>query len=105
MNKLSPACSASKAANVAFGQPIAKTMVRMNIGATTLALGFVENNKVAPLLDCLEGDGIRAESQFNWVARPEELAKAVFFLASSESEWASGAVLDFNRASCLRVQG
>jgi 3-oxoacyl-[acyl-carrier protein] reductase len=37
------------------------------------------------------------------VARPEELAKAVYFLASPESEWASGAVLDFNGASYLRM--
>ena len=37
------------------------------------------------------------------VAAQEELAKAVYFLASAESEWASGAVLDFNGASYLRM--
>jgi hypothetical protein len=31
------------------------------------------------------------------------LAKAVSFLASADSEWASGAVLDFNGASYLRM--
>jgi len=50
-----------------------------------------------------EGDGIRSQSPFNRVAKPEELAKAVYFLASAESEWASGAVLDFNGASYLRM--
>jgi len=54
-------------------------------------------------LDGPEGDGIRAQSPFNRVARPQELAKAVYFLASPQSEWASGAVLDFNGASYLRM--
>ncbi len=35
--------------------------------------------------------------------RPEELAKAVYFLASPDNEWASGAVLDLNGASYLRM--
>ena len=55
------------------------------------------------LLDGPEGDGIRAQSPFNRVAKPEELAKAVYFLAAADSEWASGAVLDFNGASYLRM--
>ena len=68
-----------------------------------LAPGFVETDMAARLLDGPGGDGILAQSPFNRVARPEELAKAVYFLASAESEWTSGAVLDFNEASCLRM--
>jgi NAD(P)-dependent dehydrogenase (short-subunit alcohol dehydrogenase family) len=75
----------------------------MRIGVTTLAPGFVETDMAARLLDGPEGDGIRAQSPFNRVARPQEVAKAVYFLASAESEWASGAVLDFNGASYLRM--
>ena len=100
---LSPAYGASKAGIVAFGQSIAKALAPMNIGVTTLAPGFVETEMASRLLDGPEGDGIRAQSPFNRVARPEELAKAVFFLASADSEWASGAVLDFNGASYLRM--
>jgi len=100
---VSPAYGASKAAIVAFGQSIAKALAPMKIGVTTLAPGFVETDMAARLLDGPEGDGIRAQSPFNRVARPEELAKAVYFLASAESEWASGAVLDFNGASYLRM--
>ena len=100
---VSPAYGASKAAIVAFGQSIAKALAPMNIGVTTLAPGFVETDMAARLLDGPEGDGIRAQSPFNRVARPDELAKAVYFLASPESEWASGAVLDFNGASYLRM--
>jgi NAD(P)-dependent dehydrogenase (short-subunit alcohol dehydrogenase family) len=100
---LSPAYGASKAAIVAFGQSIAKALAPMQIGVTTLAPGFVETEMASRLLDGPEGPGIRAQSPFNRAARPEELAKAVYFLASPDSEWASGAVLDFNGASYLRM--
>jgi len=100
---LSPAYGASKAAIVAFGQSIAKALAPMHIGVTTLAPGFVETEMASRLLDGPEGPGIRAQSPFNRAARPEELAKAVYFLASPNSEWASGAVLDFNGASYLRM--
>ena len=100
---VSPAYGASKAAIVAFGQSIAKALAPVHIGVTTLAPGFVQTEMAKPLLDGPEGDGIRAQSPFNRVAKPEELAKAVYFLASPDSEWASGAVLDFNGASYLRM--
>jgi 3-oxoacyl-[acyl-carrier protein] reductase len=100
---VSPAYGASKAGIVAFGQSIAQALAPMHIGVTTLAPGFVETEMAARLLDGPEGDGIRAQSPFNRVAKPEELAKAVYFLASAHSEWASGAVLDFNGASYLRM--
>lgn len=100
---VSPAYGASKAAIVAFGQSIAKALAPMKIAVTTLAPGFVESDMATRLLDGPEGDGIRAQSPFNRVAKPEELAQAVFFLASPENEWASGAVLDFNGASYLRM--
>jgi len=76
---LSPAYGASKAAMVAFGQSIAKALAPMHIGVTTLAPGFVETEMAARLLDGPEGDGIRAQSPFNRVAKAEELAKAVSF--------------------------
>jgi 3-oxoacyl-[acyl-carrier protein] reductase len=37
------------------------------------------------------------------VATPEEVAAAVLFLASPKAEFASGAVLDVNVASYLRM--
>jgi len=48
------------------------------------------------------GDAIRAQSPFNRVAAPEEVAAAVVYLASPEAAWSSGAVLDLNGASHLR---
>jgi 3-oxoacyl-[acyl-carrier protein] reductase len=45
----------------------------------------------------------RAESPFGRVATAEEVAAAVVYLASPQAEWASGAVLDLNGASHLRL--
>jgi NAD(P)-dependent dehydrogenase (short-subunit alcohol dehydrogenase family) len=53
-------------------------------------------------LNSPHGDEIRAQSPFNRVATPEEIAAAVVYLASAEAGWASGAVLDLNGASYLR---
>ena len=99
----SPAYGASKAAIVAFGQSIAKALASEKIAVTTLAPGFVDTEMAARLLNSEVGDEIRAQSPFNRVAAPAELAKAVYFLASPDSEWASGAVLDFNGASYLTM--
>lgn len=100
---VSPAYGASKAAIVAFGQSIAKALAPLGIGVTTLAPGFVDTEMAAELLNGPTGDDIRNQSPFGRVAEPEELAKAIYFLASKESLWASGAVLDFNGASYLRM--
>ena len=99
----SPAYGASKAAIVAFGQSIAKALAPLKIAVTTLAPGFVDTEMAAELLQGSTGDEIRQQSPFNRVATPQELAKAVYFLASPDAEWASGAVLDYNGASYLRM--
>jgi NAD(P)-dependent dehydrogenase (short-subunit alcohol dehydrogenase family) len=49
------------------------------------------------------GDAIRAQSPFGRVARPDEIAAAVVYLASPEAAWTSGAILDLNGASYLRT--
>ena len=95
--------SSSKAGIVGLTRSLARELASRNVFVNCVAPGFVETDMAARLLDGPEGDGIRAQSPFNRVARPEELAKAVYFLASAESEWASGAVLDFNGASYLRM--
>ncbi len=53
-------------------------------------------------LNSARGEQIRAQSPFNRVATPEEIAAAVVYLASDQAEWASGAILDLNGASYLR---
>jgi 3-oxoacyl-[acyl-carrier protein] reductase len=99
----SPAYGASKAALSSFGQSIAQALAPLGISVTTLAPGFVDTDMATPLLNSPEGVGTRSQSPFNRVATPQEVAKAVLFLASPEAQWASGAILDFNGASYLRM--
>ena len=70
---------------------------------STVAPGFVETDMAAAVLDGERGPAVRAQSPFGRVARPEEIAAAIVYLASAEAEWASGAVLDLNGASYLRT--
>lgn len=99
----SPAYAAAKAGLTAFGQSLAKALGASGVAVTTVAPGFVETDMATFLLDGPEGDGIRAQSPMNRVATPQEIADAVVYLASPGAQWASGAVLDLNGASHLRL--
>jgi NAD(P)-dependent dehydrogenase (short-subunit alcohol dehydrogenase family) len=68
-----------------------------------VAPGFTETDMAADELSGPRGDARRAESPLGRVATPEEVAAAVVFLASPEATMASGAVLDVNGASYLRM--
>ena len=68
----------------------------------SVAPGYVQTDMTAEELATPVGEEIRAQSPFNRVARPQEIAAAVVYLASPEAQWASGAVLDLNGASYLR---
>ena len=98
-----PAYGASKAGMAAFAGSIAQALAPHGISVLTLAPGFVETEMAKFLLDSPEGEAIRAQSPFNRVAAADEVAKAIYLLSSPAIQWASGAVLDFNGASFLRV--
>jgi 3-oxoacyl-[acyl-carrier protein] reductase len=98
-----PAYGASKAGLNAMGQSLAVALAPHNITVAGVAPGFVQTDMAAAHLQGARGDAIRAQSPFDRVARPEEIAAAVLFLASPEAEWASGAILDLNGASYLRT--
>jgi 3-oxoacyl-[acyl-carrier protein] reductase len=97
-----PAYGASKAGLNAFGQSMARALAPFGISVATVAPGYVETEMAAADLNSPRGEEIRAQSPFNRVATPEEIAAAVVYLASEEAEWASGAILDLNGASYLR---
>jgi 3-oxoacyl-[acyl-carrier protein] reductase len=94
---------AAKAGLNAFGQSLARELAPHGISVTTVAPGFVETDMAAKHLDGAEGPGIRAQSPWGRVARPEEVAAAVLYLASPEAEFVTGAILDLNGASYLRT--
>jgi 3-oxoacyl-[acyl-carrier protein] reductase len=97
-----PAYGASKAGLNSFGQSMARALAPLGIAVATVAPGYVETDMALDDLNSPRGDEIRAQSPFNRVATPEEIAAAVVYLASAEAEWASGAILDLNGASYLR---
>ena len=98
-----PAYGASKAAMNAMGQSLAVALAPHGIAVATVAPGFIETDMTNEHLKGERGDAIRAQSPFDRVAEPDEIAAAVHWLASAEAEWASGAVLDLNGASYLRT--
>lgn len=93
---------ASKAGLHALGQSLAQELAPHNIYVTAVAPGFVEGGIAADVLAGPNGDAIRAQSPLNRVAKPEEVAHAVLFLASPGAEWLTGSVVDLNGASYLR---
>ena len=97
-----PAYGASKAGLHAFGQSLAVALAPHGITVAAVAPGYVETDMTAEELATPAGDVIRAQSPFDRVATPEEVAAAVLYLASPEAAWSSGAVLDLNGASYLR---
>jgi NAD(P)-dependent dehydrogenase (short-subunit alcohol dehydrogenase family) len=96
-----PAYGASKAGLNSFGQSMARALAPLGIAVVSVAPGYVATDMADDDLNSPRGAEIRAQSPFNRIATPEEIAAAVVYLASPEAEWASGAVLDLNGASCL----
>lgn len=99
----SPAYGATKAAIGAFGQSLAKYLGSRGIAVTTVAPGFVDTDMATEAMQGEAGAVRRSESPFGRIAEPGEVAAAVAYLASPEAEWASGAILDLNGASYLRM--
>jgi 3-oxoacyl-[acyl-carrier protein] reductase len=97
-----PAYAASKAGMNAFGQSMALVLAPHNISVGTVAPGFVQTEMAREVLEGASGDAVRAQSPFGRVARPEEVAAAVVWLASPAARFTSGAIIDVNGASYLR---
>jgi 3-oxoacyl-[acyl-carrier protein] reductase len=98
-----PGYGASKAGIIAFGQSLARALGPHGITVTSVAPGFTDTDMAAAELRGERGARRRAESPLGRVATPEEVAAAVLYLASPEAAMASGAVLDINGASYLRM--
>jgi NAD(P)-dependent dehydrogenase (short-subunit alcohol dehydrogenase family) len=97
-----PAYGASKAGLNALAQSLAQQLGPYGVYVGAVAPGVVDTDMAAERLSGQGGDAIRAQSPLNRVARPEEVAHAVVFLASEGAEFATGAILDVNGASYLR---
>jgi NAD(P)-dependent dehydrogenase (short-subunit alcohol dehydrogenase family) len=98
-----PAYGASKAGLNAMSQSLAKRLAPHDIFVGVVAPGFVDTDMAARYLDTPRGDEIRAQSPLGRVAKPEEVALAVIFLAAEGTEFMTGAIIDVNGASYLRT--
>ncbi len=97
-----PAYGASKAGLNAFAQSMALVLAPHGISVTCVAPGFVETEMALARLEGPAGDAVRAQSPFGRIARAEEVAAAVLWLAAPESRFSSGTIVDVNGASYLR---
>jgi NAD(P)-dependent dehydrogenase (short-subunit alcohol dehydrogenase family) len=97
-----PAYGASKAGLNSLSQSLAQALAPHGVYVYAVAPGFVETEMVAEMLRGSAGDEIRRQSPLGRVARPEEVAHTIAFLALGATQFLTGAIVDINGASYLR---
>jgi NAD(P)-dependent dehydrogenase (short-subunit alcohol dehydrogenase family) len=97
-----PAYGAAKAGLNSLTQSLAKKLAPKNIFVAALAPGFVETDMAYPYLHGDKAKEILAQSPLNRAADPDEIAKAVLFLASEGIGYMTGSIVDMNGASYFR---
>lgn len=97
-----PSYGASKAGMNAMGQSMAQALAPRGVFIYTVAPGFVETEMAREILSSEQGDAIRNQSTMGRVARPEEVANAICYLAFDAPEFMTGCIIDVNGASYLR---
>jgi NAD(P)-dependent dehydrogenase (short-subunit alcohol dehydrogenase family) len=97
-----PAYGASKAGLNALSQSLAIALAPHNISVHIIAPGFVETDMAEDILNGPQGEGIKKQSPFGRVAKPEEVARLIAVYASEGLEFTSAGIVDINGASYLR---
>jgi NAD(P)-dependent dehydrogenase (short-subunit alcohol dehydrogenase family) len=67
-----------------------------------VAPGWIETDRTRPVLATPAGAERRQQSPLNRVGQPEEVTQTILFLASGQSDFLTGAIVDINGASYLR---
>ncbi len=97
-----PAYAASKAGLNAMSQSLAIALAPHNIFVYAIAPGFVETAMAREYLTGERKKEILNQSPIGRVAKPEEIAKTVVFLASEGTDFLTGGIIDVNGASYIR---
>jgi NAD(P)-dependent dehydrogenase (short-subunit alcohol dehydrogenase family) len=97
-----PAYGASKAGLNNLAGSMARALAPYGIYVTTIAPGLMDTDTADPPLTA-EELRTRAASPLSRAGDPAEIARLVVFLATPGTEYLTGAILDLNGASYLRM--
>ena len=86
------AYGASKAAVILFTKTAAKELARYNIRVNAVAPGPTET-KLVKAMDEIEVDKVIKSSSLSRIAKPEEIADVIFYLASENSSYITGQII------------
>ena len=87
--------SASKAGVIGFTKSIAKELASRNIRANAIAPGFIETPMTAVLNDT-QREAIGSQIPLQRMGDPREVAKVVRFLATDDSSYVTGQVINID---------
>ena len=87
--------AASKAGIIGFTKSIAKELASRNILVNAVAPGFIDTDMTECLNDKVK-ESINNQIPLKRMGTPEEIAKAVYFLASSDNTYITGQVLNID---------
>lgn len=94
--------AASKAGIIGFTKSLAKETARYNIRVNAVAPGFIETDMVKGLKDAYR-EKVLAKIPLARFGRPEEVAKAVRFLVSDESQFITGQTIIIDGGMSLAI--
>ena len=87
--------SASKAGVIGFTKSLAKEVASRNILVNAIAPGFIDTDMTKVLSDAVK-EGINAQIPLKRMGTPKEVAKVVNFLASEDSSYITGQVINID---------
>jgi 3-oxoacyl-[acyl-carrier protein] reductase len=82
----------SKAAVIAFTRTLSKEVASAGIRVNAVAPGLADTD-MSKLMEEKAGEAMIRDSAFNRLAKPNEIAKAVIFLASDDASFITGQVI------------
>lgn len=85
--------SASKAGIVGFTKSMAKELASRNINVNAIAPGFIATDMTSVLSDTVK-ENINAQIPLKRMGLPREVANLIYFLASEESDYITGQVIN-----------
>jgi 3-oxoacyl-[acyl-carrier protein] reductase len=92
--KSSAAYAAAKAGVIAFSRRLAAEYAGRRIRVNCLALSSIENDRMHSWLPEEQRRALGEAFPLGRLGRPDDVAAATLFLASSDSSWITGVTLD-----------